>query len=131
MRALLFAAAAALAACSQTVELGGGGAGANDLHGEWIMASRVLRPPTMTLADDGGSGFAGCNRWFSQYARDGESLAFSDIGATRMACEQPAMTIESNFLSALERTRAAHIDGDRLTLLDADGVVTVRFLRAR
>lgn len=129
MRALVFALAAALAACSQTVELGGGGD--ESLDGEWIMDTRALRPPTITFADDGASGFAGCNRWFGQYARDGEGLAFSGVGATRMACEQPMMTIESNFLAVLERTQSARVEGDMLILLDGEGGELARFLRAR
>ncbi len=129
MRALLLALATALAACSQTVELGGG-SGTATLNGEWVMATRALRAPTITFADDGASGFAGCNRWFGQYTRNGDRLTFSAIGATRMACDEPAMSIERNFLGALEATRAARVEGNTLILLDAEGAEQGRFLRA-
>jgi heat shock protein HslJ len=128
MRALMFAFAAALAACTQTVELGSGDA---SLSGEWAMATRAPRPPTIAFADERASGFAGCNRWFGQVSRDGDSLRFSAVGTTRMMCEAPMMAIERDFLGVLERTRAARIEGDSLILLDDAGAELATFLRTR
>lgn len=98
---------------------------------EWIEATRALRPPTITFTDTGAAGFAGCNRWFAQTTREGDSVRFSGVGATRMMCEPPMMTIESNFLGALERTRGIRMDGDTLTLRDETGAEIGTFLRAR
>lgn len=128
MRAL-FIAAALLAGCAHDSITE---AGAPSLNGEWVAATRAPQAPTITFADSGASGFAGCNRWFGQVTRDGESLSFNGVGATRMACEAPAMQIEQNFLSALERTRAHRfMENGTLVLLDAEGAELGRFLRLR
>lgn len=99
--------------------------------GEWIEATRALRPPTITFTAEGAAGFAGCNRWFASYERAEQTLRFSQAGATRMACEQPAMQIEQNFLSVIDRTRSYRTDGETLVLLDEAGAELARFLRAR
>lgn len=123
MRALLIA--ALLAACATPA------APTASLDGEWILASRALRPPTIVFAGDGASGFAGCNRWFASVTRAGAALRFTGIGATRMACEEPAMAIEGDFLNVLEHTRSAHLAGDTLVLHGEDGAELASLLRAR
>jgi heat shock protein HslJ len=99
----------------------------------WVEATRALRPPTLEFADaaPAAAGFAGCNRWFAQAEIDGETLRFAAIGATRMACEPAMMTIDRNFLDALENTRSYSGDADSLVLLDEAGAETARFIRAR
>lgn len=125
MRSLVFAAAALISACASQ------GVAPLSLTGEWTEATRALRPPTITFEDGRASGFAGCNRWFGAVEASGDSVRFTGVGATRMACEEPMMTIESGFLGALERTRAYRIEGETLILLDDSGAETGRFLRAR
>lgn len=130
VRAIVMAMAAALlAGCAHHSDAE---AGAPNLNGEWIEATRAAHPPTISFADNGASGFAGCNRWFAVAVRDETALRFDGAGATRMACEEPMMRIEQNFLSVLERTRAYRIEGrDTLVLLDESGAELGRFLRAR
>ena len=76
------------------------------------------------------SGFAGCNRWFAAATQNGEELRFGDIGATRMACPEPQMTTERDFIAALTATRYGHYDRDALVLLDANQQQVARLVRA-
>lgn len=46
-------------------------------------------------------GRAACNRYFGDYELSGESLHVGQIAGTKMACEDEAMRVEYEFLSAL------------------------------
>jgi heat shock protein HslJ len=74
------------------------------------------------------AGYAGCYNFFAGYAREGASLSFGLIGATRCACEGPQDEIERNFLRALGSTRSWQIM-DGVLILGADKVFA-RFKRA-
>ena len=53
------------------------------------------KAPTLTIAQDGRvSGNGGCNQFFATATIDGDQLAFSEIGSTFMACEEPMMSVE-------------------------------------
>ncbi len=82
-----------------------------DLGGvEWVLRGfdvdePLSADPQVTLVFDGPriAGGSGCNRYFGEAragARPGE-LSFGPIGATRMACPEPAMAIEQRYLLAL------------------------------
>ena len=73
-------------------------------------------------------GHAGCNRYFGGYRFDADSLIFGMVGATRMACGEPADSFEISFLEALQNTRGAIRSEDRLALQDASGETLVRFV---
>jgi len=123
--------AALLAACAQTNEASA--PGAIHLSGtSWVQVETdAAQPPTIQFEDARAAGFAGCNRWFAQVAQNGEELRFSQAGATRMACPEPAMAVETAFLSVIERTRYGHYDRDALVLLDENQMLIARFERAR
>jgi putative lipoprotein len=78
---------------------------------------------SLLIGDDmraGGRG--GCNSWFAQAAVSGQSLAFSAVAATRMACLDDTLSAqEAAFFDALGQTRFYRLDGDTLTLLNAAG----------
>ena len=79
---------------------------------------------TLTLTFENGSvvGHAGCNRFRSTYAREGNGLAIGPAVATRMSCEDEGiMDQERQFLAALESTKTWTIDGGMLDLHRADG----------
>ena len=81
--------------------------------------------PAVTLRFEEGrvGGSGGCNRYFGTPTA-GEtpgSLTFGPIGATRMACPEPAMSIETRFLSALETTTRIGLADGRLELGYARG----------
>lgn len=81
--------------------------------------------PTLKLQAGGGraGGYGGCNRWFAEAARSGDALSFSAIGATKMACEGPAMALEQRWFAALERVRRVTEAGGELILADSAGSV--------
>jgi heat shock protein HslJ len=66
-------------------------------------------------------GFAGCNTFFGGYVRDGSSLKFGPVGATRMACPDLQTSLETEVFKALDQTRSWKIqDGELLFLSDSD-----------
>jgi heat shock protein HslJ len=129
MRIILLAAALALAACAHAPEAAAPAATDSLAGTNWVLASRALEPPTLSFTDEGAAGFAGCNRWFGTFTQDADGARFSGVGSTRMMCPEPAMNIERNFLSQLERTRAVRVDGRTLTLLDEAGAEIGALLR--
>jgi heat shock protein HslJ len=103
------------------------------------VAWRPTRLGEMPLAEDTAiylqfdgdgriGGHAGCNRYFGGYRFDAETLVFGMVGATRMACGEPANSIEISYLEALQNTRGAVRAGDRLALRDAEGETLARFV---
>lgn len=108
---------------------GCGGESVALLHGDWRITAIGATPviatsePTMTFSPDGKiSGYASCNRYFADFSLTGEGLSFTQAVATRMACDQPLMTQESQLLAALETiTGFAITPTNQLTLLSADG----------
>lgn len=74
----------------------------------------------------GGSG--GCNRYGASYTLDGASLTIVPGPMTLMACPEPQMTVEQQFMAALAATASYRIDGDQLALLNADGQTVATFV---
>jgi len=71
-------------------------------------------------ADGGIRGHGGCNGFFGSYEESDDGLRIGPLGATQMACPEPAMGREIAFMTALQQTR--HIGGSQtqMTFLDAD-----------
>jgi len=76
---------------------------------------------TLSLADGSGSGSGGCNRYNATYTLDGAALTFGPAMSTKMACEEPAMTLEAAWFDALSRVASWRIAGSTLVLEDAEG----------
>lgn len=66
--------------------------------------------------DNSVRGNTGCNSFFGSYTLDLYALSFSDIGSTKMACEQPVMLKERKLLEALSNTGSYAISEGVLTL---------------
>ena len=82
-----------------------------------------------TLRIDGtqAGGQGGCNSWFGTVKLEGDAIAFSDVGSTMMACEEPAMGFEGQYLGTLPSiARWAIVDG-ALELMDANGATLLVF----
>lgn len=58
-------------------------------------------------------GFSGCNHFFGKYELNGDSLRFSDLGATRMMC--PNIEQETKLMKVLGRVESYAIAGRILT----------------
>ncbi|MFT3760000.1 META domain-containing protein [Thauera sp.] len=99
---------------------GCGGDPARLLQGEpWLVVEidgrRVGDPQRLTLAfGEGGSlaGIAACNRYQGRYVLSGEGLRLSELGATKMACEQALMDEELRFRAALDEVDGFGIAAD-------------------
>ena len=92
-----------------------------------VNAPESEREPHLVLqADSKVNGSGGCNRMFGSYELNGDALAFSGVGSTKMAC-QDGMEIETAFLPALQRVAKYRITGQQLELLDSAGALVARF----
>lgn len=124
MAALCCAGALIAAACASTApqnELAGTRWRVETLVGQTVATNQ----PTLEFAGDSIAGSGGCNRYFGSYAVAGETIAFTGMGATRMACEGPIMQRESAYLEALAAARTFRRDGDALALTGARGETIV------
>jgi len=89
-----------------------------------VASSTIARTRPFLLLDPDGSatGDGSCNRFGAPYTLEGEGLSFGPIGATEMACtEEGVMEQEAAILRALSRTATFAIQGQNLSLFDADG----------
>jgi heat shock protein HslJ len=93
-----------------------------------VIAGEKQREPHLVLGsqDRRVSGSSGCNRLMGGYALEGETLAFSRLASTRMACAE-GMDTEQKFLAALEQVKTWKIVGEHLELFDTGGRLLVRF----
>jgi len=120
-------------------DMGGGGTAVTTAAELTDVAWRPTRLGDSTIENDtkvylqfdsdgriGGHG--GCNRYFGGYRFDADTLIFGMVGATRMACGEPADSFEISYLEALQNTRGAMRAGDQLALRDAGGETLVRFV---
>ena len=83
------------------------------------------RAATLSLDTSGvATGFAGCNGFRGRYRQADDSLSFSDLVMTRMACE-PGLDLEVAYTRALDATRRYRLDGNRLVLSDGESPVAV------
>jgi len=88
-----------------------------------VAIARGAGAPSLLLesASRRATGSGGCNRFTGPYERDGASLRFGALAATKMACD--GMEVETAYFGTLERTRSWRRDGDRLELLDERGAL--------
>ncbi|WP_231874140.1 META domain-containing protein [Alcanivorax sp. NBRC 102024] len=69
------------------------------------------------------AGKAACNNYMASYTLDEDTFTVKTGGVTMMACPQPLMTLEQQFLTALEEVTAGDINEDgQLVLRGADQV---------
>ena len=97
---------------------------------EWVLDGVTgERGPLLRFEAGRVAGIGGCNRFGGQYELKGDSLTFSPLAATRMACPGEAMKTEQAFFDMLGKVKAVKLEGDRLELLGANGEVLGRFNR--
>lgn len=86
-----------------------------------VMPAGLREEPRIILANDGNmKGHSGCNAMFGQYTHHDDTLKFSGIAGTRMACPQ-IMPLESAVHLALSNTASYRIDGQYLYLETESG----------
>ncbi|MEX2183234.1 MAG: META domain-containing protein [Chloroflexota bacterium] len=105
---------------------------ARELTGRWSVAhvrrdGELVAPSERAAAhlvvDAAGSvtGFTGADRLRGRARTDGDRLYLGPIIPTRIGASSEVMDEGAAFLAALEQVAAFHLDGEVLTLLDADG----------
>jgi heat shock protein HslJ len=96
-----------------------------DLGGrDWVLLELGREIPlpedtviSLVFQDDRASGSSGCNSYFAGVvAPNPGELAFNGMGATRMACPEPAMDVERRYLQALAGASSYSFLAGRLVL---------------
>ena len=84
---------------------------------------------TAEFGEDGKvGGSSGCNSYTTTYSVSGKKISFGEqVASTMMACPDPVMQQERDYIEALSSTATFEIDEDVLILYDADGNAIAKF----
>ena len=86
---------------------------------------------TLEFSDDKASGNAGCNNYFSAYTIGEDfGIEFSDIGSTKMYCEENVMVYESAYLENLKSVSRYYFNGKSLNFRDNEGKTLMTFAKS-
>jgi len=99
----------------------------DDLGGAGVLdrAQATLEFPEAGKAAGSGS----CNRFFGTVRISGESISFSALGATQMACAEPVGMQEAKYLKALQDAERFAFDGPALLIYSKGMAKPLRFVR--
>ena len=133
----------AVAALLFTLGISACGSSKPTVVGSWTLSSFTYRattveaatpPATIEFAKDGKvTGNTGCNQFGGRWTTDATELRFSAIGLTSRACNDSNGSLtaqESAMELTFSRPQTYSIDGNRLTIGNADGSVSATFTRA-
>jgi heat shock protein HslJ len=85
---------------------------------------------TATFGTDGQvTGSSGCNTFSGPYTLTGDTISIGPLASTRKACAADAMTLETQYLTALQASKAVELAPTTLGLRDANGATQVQFIR--
>jgi heat shock protein HslJ len=77
------------------------------------------------------SGFGGCNSYTATWTTTPpDGLTIGELGQTLMACEGDVQDTENQYTSALAKVTTYQLEGNQLTLRDADGATQVTYTQA-
>ena len=80
--------------------------------------------PSIAFDDGRAAGTTGCNRWFSAYEVDGDTISFGMAGSTMMMCHgDGVMEQEQAFLRTLELVETFEVADEALSLSGSEGTV--------
>lgn len=138
---LLFALALTTLGCPRSRDDNGGAAAPVTIEGErWILSSLQGEPAPefeegtpihfqLDPAENRISGFSGCNSFTGGYTlEDGYRLRFTQMASTRKYCEG-RMETELKIIQALAQVAGYALQGETLSLNDAEGVSLLVFRR--
>ncbi len=93
-------------------------------------AFKITDPLSITFDSNENriNGFAGCNRFFGSYKTKGNTISFSQVGITKMLCQDEANQIEQRFLEILNSAKSFEFTETGLTFLN-NGEVLVEAKR--
>lgn len=112
----------------------GGGLGGTkwvltDLAGAGMIGSAQA---TLEFAGDGKvSGAGSCNRFFGSMTLSGETIGFSRVGSTMMACSEASMNQEQKYLSALQKAQRFSRNGAELLIYSEGLVAPLKFAQQK
>jgi heat shock protein HslJ len=90
--------------------------------------------PTITAEfgnEDSLTGFGGCNNYTSTWTTtEPDGLTIGAVTSQLAACQQDVMDTEKQFFAALANVATYQLEGNQLTLRDAQGAVQVTFVKA-
>ncbi|WP_435413384.1 META domain-containing protein [Psychroserpens mesophilus] len=69
------------------------------------------------------SGFAGCNRFFGTYTIEGNGISFSELGATRMMCQDEKNAVENSFFRTIAKVKGFELADGTLSLKNGDTIL--------
>jgi heat shock protein HslJ len=92
----------------------------SSLNGKDVNSDKVYIQFNKEAAKLGGQSF--CNDYFASYSvTDAGSLTVSDLGSTKMECDE--MSGEIDYFSAVKSAKSYKISGNSLSLLDGSKVI--------
>ena len=97
---------------------------------EAVVSTKHTEKVTAIFGDDGTiSGSGGCNTYSGPYTTsEPNGITIGPLAATQMACtDDDVSAMEQEYFAALAAATTYTIEGDRLTLRDADGATQVSY----
>ena len=120
-----------LAACGAAQAPSAPDASGGAVVGDWVLTGGSIdgvdapaledHRITMTITGSRIGGTAACNSYGGEIAMQADGLHLDNLAQTDMACEEPAMSAETAYLTALARVREIARDGAEL-VARGDGV---------
>ena len=98
-----------------------------ELNGAAVQAGEGKELHMVLKGQNQLSGYAGCNQFMGSFTTSGNAVSVGPVAATRRMCEG-VMDQENAFLLALENASRYRISGDHMSVTDAQGAVTMRFV---
>ncbi len=95
-----------------------------NIDGEMIESLPDVKT-TAQFEDGSVGGNSGCNGYNGSYQIDGKKISFGPMMSTLMACPPPMMEQETGYMAALDMVDAFKVNGETLTMFDADGEVVM------
>lgn len=110
--------------------LSGGGSGLAGIRWKPVYIGAEQVPADSSLyvefeVDGSIKGHGGCNGFFGSLESTDDGISIGPLGATRMACPEPVMSLETTFLSALQSAKNFELSGERLLMVDESGTLLV------
>lgn len=120
--ALLLSACTSVVPASPTPQLAGTSWQLTELVSGSETTPALASAPVTVRFDDGSLAGKACNSFRATYTLSGDTITIGQAAATRMACtEAGVMEQEDAILGLLPALTRVGLDGDVLTLSDADG----------
>ena len=82
------------------------------------------QPVTLVFSNSGVTGNGGCNGFGGSFQYDVNTISFSQLVSTLIACDQPITDQENAFFDALSKATTYTINGSQLQISYDGGVLT-------